>query len=101
MGNLDAYTDKELLAEIERRKQAAKERWKAERRERATEIYELLPHLLAIEKNHGRTSCSDENPCNEGRCNRCTLLAAQRGCYWDSDLEIRLELERVCFRYEG
>lgn len=51
----------------------------AEFQARRNQLTETLIHAGLIDflrPSHGRTSCSDESPINDGRCDRCSLLNA-------------------------
>lgn len=78
---------KELAAESLRRKQALIEGERKVRAEKNTKLFQEVPAGMTFKDvllsfvEHGRTSCSDENPSNAHvneagypRCNRCALL---------------------------
>ena len=81
---------KEAIAKEER----IKELLVAQRFERAQNLLSHIDALLDLIPDHERTSCSDENPKNYGRCARCTLLSFKESGHWDEDYDLRLSLEK-------
>lgn len=69
------------IEEMEKREQHA---------QRVVQSAGALLNLVA----HDRTSCSDEDWCNIGRCTRCTLLGAQREGWLDTDYVITVEVTK-------
>lgn len=76
------------------------------RREQAQYYLDHLHCYLMTHPKHGRTSCSDQNPCNGSyssdkqdgyapRCTRCFLLNCQKENYFPADFEINLYVERL------
>lgn len=58
------------------------------------ELMTAKPELRdVLVPNHTRTSCSDANPTNVGRCDRCTMLEARTGVYGD-EYEIEFHIRR-------
>ena len=52
-------------------------------RSHANVIADNIDTLLLVVPEHERTSCSDEDPSNEGRCTRCNLLYIKEN-RWDA-----------------
>lgn len=49
---------------------------------------------LEIVPEHTRTTCSDEHPVNEYRCDRCALLDVKKSQYWPEDLDVEIIVRR-------
>jgi len=104
--NLEQVSDDLLYREYERREKIRKDREEADRREAerreaerrsrlAMLIEENFALILALVPEHGRTSCSDGNPINHGRCTRCSLLEIQAGSFFEiNDFDFCLEVTR-------
>lgn len=87
---LSDYDDNALSAELNRREQLRKETEEKLLVEKSVIIHKHVDALLELVPNHSRTSCSDDDPGNAGRCARCTLLQTQsNGCHdWAYDIVI-------------
>lgn len=94
--SLSDYSDKDLLAEVERRKAAALEAERVAREKRNATIVANIEALLTLVPEHGRISCSDTNPQNPTRCNRCTLLEIKKNSWVSDDtmVEINVNITR-------
>jgi hypothetical protein len=93
---LKDVSDKELAAELARRKEARKTARTNALKERADVITEHLDALLLLAPEHSRSSCSDKNLANIDRgCVRCVLLDANQRGYWDWVYELELSFSRV------
>lgn len=92
--DLSKFKDEDLAAEILRRKIAQAEAEQAERTKVHDAVRKHIGALLEIVGEHGRTSCSDTNRVNEGRCTRCSLLVIKE-CDWiDQDLTFEFTIHR-------
>lgn len=82
--DLRMVPDKDLKAEVERRRVAELAHMEEIRRHRQKLIVRGIETLLSIHPDHERTSCDDDNPRNSGtragrvRCTRCCLLDIKR-----------------------
>lgn len=83
------YSIKELQAEIDR-KLAIEKKAKNEAFAHKTEVLMNNINTLIFLTEHDRTSCSNENPCNVGRCTKCDLIRARRDGYWDDEFDIKI-----------
>jgi hypothetical protein len=90
--DIKEISTKDLQAELQRREHEAA--LEAQRKREAKEQFwiEHLELILQLIPEHSRTSCSDENPNNYGRCDRCTLLEMRGSTYWNSSYELTLYL---------
>lgn len=98
--DISKISDKELVEELKRREEEKAKQKKAELQKRYDFVTEHVDLLLELTPKHGRTSCSDENPCNGlytpsrlPRCNRCALLQIKQEGYNDAlvvDIDLRL-----------
>ena len=83
--DLNKATEKELIEELERRKEIRRQAYYQKVSEMEQYVYKNIEAYLTVFRNHYYTSCSDENPQNEDReCLRCKLLDAQTTGYFDS-----------------
>jgi len=82
----------DLTAELERRRKVEEDRINALRQAQADTHLAHIDGFLAVVTEHSRTSCSDDDPCNSGRCNRCTLLGIKRDDYWPIGLGASISL---------
>lgn len=72
---LETFSDSELQAELERRRQVLREEAQREQRAHERMLVTYIDALLGLVPDHSRTSCSDEDANNyHGRCTRCTLM---------------------------
>lgn len=94
MTDLKDLPSHELQAELKRRADDAEREHQRKAEERRQLVVKHIDALLELQPEHGRTSCSDENPGNPGRCFRCDLLQIKHEGHW-SYPEINIE-----FRYE-
>lgn len=73
-------TDQQIRDELAKREAQRAE----EARKKTIQLQDLsvknIDTLLELTPDHGRTSCSDENPCNSdrGRCDRCALMKIKK-----------------------
>lgn len=86
---------KEIKADIARLEAELKAAQALEQERRSQQNLAKIDALLVIFDRHTRTTCSDEDPINYGRCNRCTVLEFKRGQYWDSAFDLQVDLIRV------
>ena len=94
MAAIEMFTDAELEEELARRSEVARLAKEAERAERAKFLDSQIDSIIALIPEHSRTSCSDEDVNNVGRCNRCTALWAKL-CGWDPSYDIRITIDSV------
>tara|TARA_B100000929_G_scaffold290599_1_gene284873 strand:+ start:33308 stop:33631 length:324 start_codon:yes stop_codon:yes gene_type:complete len=81
--------------EYDARLKSKREKEKIQRVGFAKFVMENREKFLEV-MNHSRTSCSDENPCNPGRCRKCDFMEldpqgwewGEYGFYFDSCLEL-------------
>ena len=76
--DLKEVSDQALQAEVKRRRQARADihnTWLENHRQLVLDNIDLL---LEFTPDHCRTSCSDEDPFNSGRCKRCRLLGIKK-----------------------
>jgi hypothetical protein len=92
--DLSAYSFNDLRAELQRREDEEKERKREAWSKRIQFLTDHVDALLELISEHGRTSCSDDDPCNKGRCHRCTVLSAQKDHYWDSSYDVEISIVR-------
>lgn len=92
---LKQFTDQDLQAELERREETRKALEVQERQDRFRLLVQHRDVLLKFVP-HGRTSCSDEDPCNGlgsadygPRCARCALLTLNYD-YLHHDVQVTL-----------
>lgn len=83
-----------LQAELNRRNEEAAGKVRAAKQEQCEVWLSQIDTILAFYPKHGRTSCSDEQPYNQDRCNRCTLLEMKANGHWDSDYRLEINLFR-------
>jgi len=92
MDDLKNISKKALLAELHRREEL-ENKVEEERVARQRECWlNAVGTLLQLVPEHGRTSCSDDEPHNTGRCTRCDLLQVKRDQYWPEDLVLDLHI---------
>lgn len=97
---LAEWTDEEIRVEMEQRRA---ERRRAANARRQMQAQALTREIIdALRPDHGRTSCSDDNPANgwgsngEGsapRCTRCALLETLEGRAMDEGFELRIAID--------
>lgn len=92
-------TDEQLKEEVARRLLAKQEAASARAKECAASNLKNIDALLLLCPSHGRTSCSDINPCNRfgppdrvPPCVRCYLLGVKLDGYWDEEVQIEMSL---------
>jgi len=87
---LAGATNAQLRAEIERRRKEHVENEKARVEALRKWVRVHVDDLLEVLPDHSRTSCSDENPCNDNwLCDRCILLRIKEFDYnteWVPDI---------------
>jgi hypothetical protein len=98
--DLTKATDDQLKAELKRREDERKvqERLRLEAHQKI--VLDHIDALLSLVPTHGRTSCSDENPCNayNSRCQRCSLLKAKE--YRDaSEIQVTVQVTHLSHEY--
>jgi hypothetical protein len=79
------------INELEAQREALEQE---EEKRRHTLIAEHIDTLLLFFPEHGRTSCSDEDPGNRLRCDRCALLAVHRYGFVPTDTEMWVTIIR-------
>ncbi len=92
--DLSKVAQDDLLAELKRRETAREEAERKAKEKRDASVVANIDALLALVPEHGRTSCSDEKPVNESRCNRCTLLSIKSFGWVPDDLDVEISLNR-------
>lgn len=98
---LNKFTDQDLKAELQRREEARKALEVQERQDRFRLLVQHRDVLLKFVP-HGRTSCSDEDPCNGpgtagygARCDRCALLQLNEYDCESYDVQVGLHVRAV------
>ena len=90
--DLTVFGTQVLEAELKRRKDEALH-LENEKREAQRKVWlENVDAFLALYPTHYGPTCSDDEPFNEKRCNRCTLLTAKNEGWWPEELEVKLIL---------
>ena len=99
--DLKKFTDQDLQAELQRREAARKNLEMEQRQDRFRLLVQHRDVLLKFVP-HGRTSCSDENPCNGlgtagygARCDRCALLQLNEYDCVSYDVQVGLHVRTV------
>lgn len=81
------------LAQEEKELRALKEK-EHEERNRAFMAGLSAEMINALLPEHGRTSCADDNICNVGRCNRCTLLDALNHGWLSTEYTVEFNIHK-------
>ena len=92
--NLDQFSDADLKAELKRREDEKKRQILDQREKNAEFWHSKINHILELVPEHSRTTCSDNDPANEYRCNRCYLLYAQK-YDWDRNRELVIRINQL------
>lgn len=88
---LENLSDDELRNELKRRTEQRQQEEIADRNARHRLILDNITAIIESQR-HERTSCSDENPCNAGRCNKCSLISFKKENYIDPDYIVKVTI---------
>lgn len=92
--DLLACSDEQLERVIREKRKRAEQEEQRRKEEKARINFALIDTILALIE-HGRTSCSDTNATNYGRCNRCTLLEFKSMGYWEPEWELEITMSNT------